>query len=147
MDRPKVNIFVETTYRGPARKDGAGVWIVEYKKRNGVPVTRGGKVRLENATENQTTLAALAEALGVLAKPCSVRVNTRCGHVLNAFKNGWPKRWEKSGWINAKGRPVGNAKEWRQVMEALKIHTYAFQDGPHEYQAVMLWDLERDKEA
>ena len=36
-----VKIFVETTCTGPARRDGATMWIVECMK-NGVPVTREG---------------------------------------------------------------------------------------------------------
>lgn len=138
-----MDIFVETTYKGPAKKDGAGMWIVEYKKKNGEPVTREGKVYLENGTENQTTLKAIAAALGILTKSCSVRVSTRCEHVLNAMRNGWPQRWEEAGWMNAKGRPVGNAQEWQQVMAALKRHTYTFQNEPHGYQEVMLWELGR----
>lgn len=142
-EKPGVDIYVETTYRGPAKKDGAGMWIVEYKKKNGEPVTRQGKVYLENGTENQTTLTAIAAALGILTKSCSVRVNTRCEHVLNAMGNGWPERWAESGWMNAKGKPVGNAQEWQQVMAALERHTYTFQDEPHGYQEVMLWELGR----
>ncbi len=116
--RPRVDIFIETTYKGPARKDGAGMWVAEYRKKNGDPVTREGKIYLNDSTENQVTLLLIAAAMSILVKPCSVRVFTRCEHVLNAIKNGWPGQWEKAGWINAKGRPVGNAREWQQIGRA-----------------------------
>lgn len=146
MERPEVSVFIETTYKGPERKDGAAMWIVEYRKKNGELVTREGKVHLKDSTENQITLTAIAAALSILEKTCSVRVSTRCGHVLGMVKNNWPQRWEKAGWINAKGRPVANAREWQQVMAVLKRHSYTFQSGPHAYQEVMLWDLGREKE-
>lgn len=144
--RPRVDIFIETTYKGPARKDGAGIWVAEYRKKNGDPVTREGKIYLNDSTENQVTLLLIAAAMSILVKPCSVRVFTRCEHVLNAIKNGWPIQWEKDGWINAKGRPVGNAREWQQVTAAMKKHRCTFQTGPHGYQEVMLWELKKDKE-
>ena len=147
MELPKVDIFVETTYKGPAKKDGAAMWIVEFKKKNGDPVTRQGKIWLEDGTENRATLEAIAQAAGILTKSCSVRVFTRCGHVLGAIKNGWPKRWEKDGWINAKGKPVGNAQEWRRAMDALEPHSHSFQAGPHEYREVMQWELSKEKES
>lgn len=145
MGRMAVSIYVETTYKGPAKKDGAGMWIVEYRKKNGEPVTREGKVHLEDSTENRTTLAAIAAAMEILTKSCSVRVFTRCGHVLNAVRNGWPWRWERAGWMNAKGRPVGNAREWQRLMAAMERHRCTFQTGPHGYQEVMLWDLKKDE--
>ncbi len=120
------------------------MWVAEYRKKNGDPVTREGKIYLNDSTENQVTLLLIAAAMSILVKPCSVRVFTRCEHVLNAIKNGWPGQWEKAGWINAKGRPVGNAREWQQVIAALKKHEYAFQTGPHGYQEVMLWDLSKE---
>lgn len=147
MEKPKVNIYVETTYKGPAKRDGTAMWIVEYEKKSGELVTREGKIHLENGTENQITLKAIAQAAGILVKPCSVRVFTRCEHVLNAIKNGWPKRWEKDGWINAKGKPVGNAQEWKRAVDALGKHSYLFQTGRHGYQEVMQWDLNKEKEA
>ncbi len=39
---------------------------------------------------------------------------------------------------------MGNAREWQQVIAALKKHEYAFQTGPHGYQEVMLWDLSKE---
>ena len=44
--RFEVSIFVESTWKGPARRRGVAMWMVEYK-RNGVPVTREGLIRLD----------------------------------------------------------------------------------------------------
>ncbi len=143
--RPGVDIFVETTYRGPARRDGAGMWVAEYRKKNGDPVTRQGKIYLNDSTENQVTLLLIAAAMSILTKTCSVRVFTRCEHVLNAIRNGWPRRWEEAHWMNAKGKPVGNAREWQQVTAAMKRHRCTFQSGPHGYQEAMLWELREDE--
>ena len=56
--RFEVSIFVESTWKGPARRRGVAMWIVECK-RNGVPVTREGLIRLEDGTENMANLMAI----------------------------------------------------------------------------------------
>ena len=59
-----VNIYIETSFHGPARKDGEYLYLLECI-RNGAPATREGRGAMERATENQLALTALAEALPV----------------------------------------------------------------------------------
>lgn len=140
-----VRIFVETSYKGPARRDGAAVWLVEYMK-NGVPVTREGMIRTEKGTENQAVLEALTQAVGILNKPCSIRVFTQCRHVLTAAGNGWCRKWQQDGWINSRGKPVKNADLWRELLEETGRHNVRFETGPHEYQKLMQDKVKKEME-
>lgn len=55
-------------------------------------------------------------------------------------------KWEKNGWVNAKGKPVGNAELWQQVCSSIKerCHFVEACTGAHEYQAVMQDDIRKE---
>ncbi len=131
-----VNIYIETTWKGPARKDGAAAWLVEYK-RNGEPITREGILILENATESRAVLEAVNTAVNILTKPCRLLIRTRCENIVYSVKNNWIGHWIADGWRSAKGKPVRNADQWREMLKALEKHTYTIEAGPHEYQSYM----------
>lgn len=143
--RFEVSIFVESTWKGPARRRGVAMWMVEYK-RNGVPVTREGLIRLEEGTENMANLMAVKEAAGILIKPCSIRVFTQCDHILNTMQNHWHIAWQKNEWHNAKGKPVKNAELWSGMLENLGKHLYTVQNGWHEYQNLMQGKIRKELE-
>lgn len=132
----EVKVFVETSWKGPARQDGVAAWLVECM-RHGAPVTRQGFVHLESGTEAQATLMALANAFCMLKKPCRVQARVGCRHVLAALCGGWHLQWQENGWVNAKGEPVGNAGLWKVFLEKAAPHEYAAGSGRHEYTSVM----------
>ena len=47
-----VNIYIETSFTGPAVKRAAGAWIVEYILKSGKTVTRGGILYVLNTMRN-----------------------------------------------------------------------------------------------
>lgn len=140
----KVNIYIETTWKGPARRPGAAMWLVEYETKTGIPVTREGLVWLEDGTENQGALTALAEALEILTKSCSARIFTRCEHILCSTGNFWHIQWEKNAWHNARGKEVKNADLWQRVTEAMKHHACTFCKEDHSYRQVMELTLRKE---
>lgn len=141
----EVNIFIETTYKGPARRTGAAMWLVEYK-RGDVPITRQGILKLEDGTENQAALMATIAALSILTKSCSCRVFTQCEHILNSARNCWHIQWQKNDWHNAKGKLVKNSELWQQVIEISQKHAITYHSGRHEYQNVMQIELNKEME-
>lgn len=139
-----VTIYIETTIRGPAKRNGTGMWLVEYIRKDETPVTRPTEehqqdsiLYLEHTTESALTLELLLEAFSILTKPCSVRVNTRCEHVLNTTQNYWLEQWVKNDFYKANGAPVRNAELWEQVYEYMQIHEVMFEDGESEYRKCM----------
>lgn len=136
-----VTIYTETNLRGPAKRSGAGMWLVEYIRKDGTPETRQGMLYAEESTENAMTLELLIEAFSILTKSCSVRVNTRCEHVLNTTQNCWLEQWEKNEWRKANGKPVANAELWQQVYEYMQIHEVLFEEAENSYRNVMQLEI------
>ena len=141
MNREEINIYIETTVKGPREQMGAYLYIVEWIKEQGEPETEGGFC-FQMGTENRMVLGALLRALGRIEEPSSIRVFTRCGHVLHSIQNHRPVQWHKNGWKNAKGKPVHNAEIWEKVLQAMEPHTYTITDQDHSYREWMQFELE-----
>ncbi len=144
MDRFEVNIYIETSVHGPARRTAAGEYYIEYIKKDGTPETRNGFIREEGTTENTLALGLLAAALKKLLKPCSIRVNTRCEHILNVMDNHWLSQWEKAGWVNAKGKPVKNMEQWKSCQKLMRDHAVTFENGFHSFRNRMMFEIEKE---
>lgn len=147
-----VTIYIETTIRGPARRNGTGMWLVEYIKQDGTPVTRPDEDHqedsikyMEGTTENALTLELLIDAFSILTKSCSVRVNTQCEHVLNATQNYWLEQWAKNDWHKTNGKPVANADLWQQVYEYMQIHDVIFENEENNYRNVMQLEILKEE--
>lgn len=138
----EVSIYIETSVQGFMLGEAAGEWLVEYMA-GGIPITRNKIVYHERTTENALALELLRDALSILTKTCSVRVNTECKHILNATQNHWLPQWRKNDWINAKGKPVANKELWQQVSDLMDHHYVEFASGYHSYRNVMQEDINR----
>ena len=141
-----VRIFIESTWRGPSKRDGVAMWLVEYM-RGDEPITRQGFIHLENGTENQGCLMAMINAFFILKKPCSASVFTQCEHILHVVQNHWHIQWQKNGWKNAKGKDVKNAELWEMLIDKAGPHCYSVAAGHHEYTNVMQAEIAKEMEA
>ena len=141
-----VNIYIETSFKGPSARRAAGAWLVEYISSTGRPVTRGGVLYADKMTENELALRLIQKAFAILTKTCCVTVFTECGHVLRTMNNHWLAQWRKNGWFNAKGHPVKNAELWNQCARLLDNHMTEWTDADHEYRQNMQWRLKKELE-
>lgn len=141
-----VNIYIETSFRGPSTRRAAGAWIVEYISSTGKPVTRGGILYSDKTTENELALQVIRKAFSILTKTCCATVFTECGHVLRTMQNHWLVQWQKNGWINAKGKYVKNAAIWNQCALILEHHMTEWMDEDHEYRQCMQSRLKKELE-
>lgn len=123
----RVNIYITTSIRGPARKNGGYGYVIEFIKKDGSPITRSGVGYEIKATENKLVLMALKAALKRLTKMCSALVFTKCEYVLNSYKNGWIFEWEKNDWTNARGVKLSNWELWRDISELSTMHELSFE--------------------
>lgn len=133
----RVNIYIETSISGPARKTAAGAWLVEYQLKSGKPVTRGGMIFDYLTTENELVLELIIKAFSILTKTCCVRVFTRCPHILNTMNNHWLWQWQKNGWVNARGKLINHADIWKRCADQLEKHMTEWTDEPHTYSMCM----------
>ncbi len=138
-----VTVYVESGIRGPARRSGVGTWLVEYIRKDGAPETRpvdpaDAVTWLPDTTQAALELNMMIDALSILTKPCSVRINTECEHILNVFENGWIEKWKESDWKTAKGKPVANAELWQQLSEYIDVHEDVLvEKGENSYRNIM----------
>ena len=123
-----VNIYIETSFTGPAAKRAAGAWIVEYIKLSGETETRGGILYADKTMENELALWLIIRALSILTKTCCVRVFTVCKHILNTMNNHWLTQWQKNSWVNAKGKMVRNAEAWNKCADLFAKHMMEWTD-------------------
>lgn len=55
-------------------------------------------------------------------------------------------KWEKNGWITAKGEPVKNKELWQQVSGLIREHYHSveFRTVAHEYQELMKYNIRKE---
>src|ERR687898_929293 len=62
------------------------------------------------------------KGLRSLKRSSRVRIYADSAYLINAFKEGWLDRWERSGWRKANKKPVMNADLWRDLLEVASPH-------------------------
>lgn len=129
----EVTIYIETTIHGPAKRSSAGAWLIEGTYSDGRKAIRSGTIYRNETTENRLCLELLRIAFGRFHKSTSLRVNTRCEHILNSCQNHHPAQWEKNGWTKAGGKPLKNRELWKHVYGLMKQHrvTVVRGENPH----------------
>lgn len=65
----RVNIYITTSIRGPARKNGGYGYVIEFIKKDGSPVTRSGIGYEVKATEKKTYITGI--------KKCAEKANKK----------------------------------------------------------------------
>ncbi len=142
MERPQVNIYIETSKKGPSRGKGVYGAIIEYETTKG-PATLTIFKQLENTTENQAELEAAVDALKHLTKPCYVTIYTGCTYFIHAML-GWLLQWAKNDWINAKGKTLANVELWKKIYDEQGRHIITIgEQTRNEYQPWLRAEIER----
>ena len=137
-----VSIYIYTDIKGPRRKDGTAMYVLEAVHEDKT-VTRTGMIHLENATATEAELRALRTASERFTKSCSVQIFTKCGGIFAAYKNGWLNRWRENGWKNAKGEPVAHTEDWQAIDRILGDRVEVHLDEEHTYRSWMEAEVRR----
>ena len=140
-----VRIFIESSLKGPAKRDGVVMWLVEFIK-DDAPITRQGFVHVATGTDTEGTLKAMINAFHILKKPCSCSVFTECDTILNTIHNFWHIQWMKNDWHNAKGKEIKHKELWEMLLDKASPHTYTVQNDHHDYKNFMHGEVERELE-
>lgn len=123
----EVSIYLETSIKGPGTRKGWYASTLEYLDRNRHAVTREDYVLEEQTTYNKSILCALTKSLKRLNASCFVNIYTGSNYLKNNVENHLPV-WKKNGFLNAKGKPVKNQEEWREISQLLSGHKVRFRD-------------------
>jgi ribonuclease HI len=93
---------------------------------DGQPSGSGGEA---STTNQRMELTAVLEALRALTageSDTSIEIVSDSTYVVNCFRDGWWKNWERNGWRNSKRQPVSNDDLWRPLLELYKASDVGF---------------------
>lgn len=140
----EVNIYLETSLRGPGTRKGWYAAVVEYQtKRHGIQ-TREIFEEEEKTTYNKSVILALIESLKILNAECVLTVYTNSVYLESNFKNGNFQRWKANGFLNVKGEPIKNQEQWQQLADLIERHSVTFErKNRHTYSAWINEEIKR----
>ena len=80
----------------------------------------------QNTTNNYMEMTAVVESLKLLKEKCDITINSDSAYVVNSFKQGWIKNWQKNNWKTADNKPVKNKELRQEMLKLLNNHKYKF---------------------
>lgn len=141
-----VNIYVDTSIKGPRRRPGSYMYILTVQTNAGT-ADAGDKKRMDETTENQATLTAIETALKRMKKPSHIILWLECNYVAAAMQNEWYKQWKEKDWKTARGTPVADAEKWRSILYLLNGHSFEVRlKEQHTYREWMRRELEKEEQ-
>lgn len=140
----RVNIYIETSRRGPSKGPGKYMYILEYMLKDGTPYTKDGIESFDCTFENELVLKAIIAAGKRITKPSCIRIFTGCNHVLSTTHNGWHIEWQKNGWQKKNGEPIKNAALWEELVAVLDKHAVTYTKDEHSYRKWMREQLKKE---
>lgn len=80
-----------------------------------------------NTTNNRMEMTALLRAFEAIKKPGqTIQVFSDSSYLMDCFRQGWYKGWQKNGWMTAKKTPVENQDLWQALLPYLDQHDIRF---------------------
>jgi len=120
MERSLVSMATDGACSG---NPGPGGWGVVLE------TERQGKVHRKElcggdpaTTNNRMELTAVIQGFRALHRACAVTVVSDSQYIVNAFTQGWLKKWQANGWRTSKRVSVENQDLWQALLEAAAGH-------------------------
>ncbi|MDR9418722.1 ribonuclease HI [Gracilimonas sp.] len=114
--KPEVIVYTDGACSG---NPGPGGWGAVLRWNGKEKELSGGDPQ---TTNNRMEMKAVVEALNALKKPCTVKIHSDSALIINAFKQGWIKNWQKRGWRKSNKKPVENKELWQEMLKAMEPH-------------------------
>ncbi len=114
MSTSPLVIYTDGACSGNPGPGGWG-WAVSP---SGEPSGAGGEAR---TTNQRMEIYAVLDALRThrdVATP--IEIVSDSTYVVNCFRDGWWKKWERNGWRNSKRQPVANDDLWKPLIELVQ---------------------------
>lgn len=135
----KVNIYIETSTDGQAKKKRKYGAVAECRRKNGELETR--EIFGEGETTyNQAVLRAVTAGLRKINQSCDV-----CIHAKESFVTGNLHRLPEmaaADFRNARGKDIKNREEWQELYAEARKHIITVDTDPHSYSGWMRMEME-----
>jgi ribonuclease HI len=139
----EVNIYLETSLKGPVIKDGWYAAVLEYKSKGGKITTREDFEWQKDTTYHRQSVCAFLKSLKRLNASCIVNVYTDSVYLKNGIEDHL-KMWKSNGWINGKGNIIKNAQEWQEISKLIAGHKIrVHREKRHEYTEWMMEEAKK----
>lgn len=122
----KVDIYVETSIKGPGTRKGWYAAVIEYRMKNGGIHKRVDFGSGENPTYHKSVLLGLTESLKRLNTSSFVTIHTDSHYIAGCIERGSLDNWRKNGFMSARKKEIKNREEWELVDRLLKGHKVSF---------------------
>lgn len=123
----KVNVYIETSMKGPGIRSGWYASIIEYQMKNGVIHKRFDFGMGESLTYHKSVLLALGMSLKRLNASSYLTIHTDSQHVVGTIRRGSLETWRENDFQSSRGREIKNCEEWKIVDKLLKGHKVEFE--------------------
>ena len=106
---------------------GGWAWAVSPGGRpsasGGDPATTNQRMEVYAVLDALRAHASLADDHGA---PAPIEIVSDSTYVVNCFRDGWWRKWERNGWRNAKKQPVANDDLWKPLIELVQRGDVSF---------------------
>ena len=113
----KVEIYIETTIKGPVVKDGKYAAALVFTKSTGESEDRFVKGEEPDTTFNRSILLAMIQALEKFTEACHITFHMGKSYVKNMVEAGNPEKWKRAEWRRTQGKEVQNKDLWELYLE------------------------------
>ena len=90
-----------------------------------------GHSHVSQATNNICELKGMIEGCRIansIIEPFDVvLVYSDSAYIVNSYKQGWYKAWERNGWVNSKKQPVANKELWEELIPFFENPNFKFE--------------------
>lgn len=116
VNRPRVEIYTDGACLG---NPGPGGWSAILRFGNHEKELSGGEA---HTTNQRMELLAAIKGLEALNRPCAVTLYSDSAYLINAFRQGWIDRWQRTGWRTRDRKDVENRDLWERLLELTGVH-------------------------
>ena len=138
-----VNIYIQTTIKGPRKQDGYYCFLLELE---GNPNTLDGFGTLKMLNEQQSQIHTLTVALKHMRKPCILSIYADSAYLDKVFNRGWLAKWQENGWKTSRNRPVSDREELEEMLKMLNTHEFSITTTSHAFSEWMAMGLKKMEE-
>lgn len=130
---PTIEIYTDGSCKRTGRYSTFGGWAFVVVVADGKEIyNASGSVygTTNQRMELQAVIEALNYAQSIRRGSERVIVYSDSAYIINCYRKEWYIRWEKNGWINARGEGVINRDLWQQITPFFDNYWYSFQHVP-----------------